>query len=112
MFVSQFVLEEARDGDRDAASRRITLLAEAQLLHVTENAFLLSERLIAAAVVPRQAGTDALHIAMAAVHGLEFLLTWNCRHIANAATRGRIQQTCRSMRYATPVLCTPLELMG
>jgi predicted nucleic acid-binding protein len=112
LFVSEFVLEESRDGDADAAARRIALLREAQLLHVTEDAMRLGERLISAASIPTKAGTDALHIAMAAVHGMDYLLTWNCRHIANASMRGKIEAACRSMGYASSVLCTPEELMG
>jgi hypothetical protein len=111
LFVSELVLEESRDGDLDAAHRRGELLREAQLVRVTDDAMRLAERLIAVASIPVKAGADALHIAMAAVHGMDYLLTWNCRHIANAAMRGRIEAACRSMSYGAPVLCTPEELM-
>lgn len=55
---------------------------------------------------------DALHVAMAAAHGLDYLLTWNCTHIANATLRGRIEGLCRSSGMEPPIICTPLELQG
>jgi len=61
--------------------------------------------------VPGKAEVDALHIAVATVHGIEYLLTWNCTHIANAAIRPRIEAICRSFRYEPPTICTPQELM-
>ena len=60
--------------------------------------------------VPRQAAKDALHIAVAAVHGVDFLLTWNCKHIANATMRSAIERACREAGYEPPVICTPEEL--
>ena len=62
-------------------------------------------------VVPAKARADAAHIAIAAVHGMDYLLTWNCRHIANAVTRKRIDQLLRGAGYEAPVLCTPEELL-
>ena len=62
--------------------------------------------------LPARAGADALHIALAAVHGMEYLLTWNLRHIANAEFRPRLEAACRARGYRPPVLCTPDELMG
>lgn len=112
LYVSEFVLAEARDGDPKLARRRLALVADAQLLQVTDAAVTLAERLINAARIPAVAATDAMHIAMASVHGLDFLLTWNCRHIANASKRGEINAACRSMGYASAVLCTPEEVMG
>jgi len=53
---------------------------------------------------------DALHVAAAAVQGIDYLLTWNCKHIANAATRGIIEETCRGAGYEPPTICTPEEL--
>ena len=112
LYVSEFVLAEARDGDPELARRRLTLVKDAHLLQVTDAAVSLAERLINAARIPAVAATDAMHIAMASVHGIDFLLTWNCRHIANASMRGEINAACRSMGYSAAVLCTPEELMG
>jgi hypothetical protein len=71
----------------------------------------LAEALAGAGVVPRQAVVDATHIAIATVHGMDYLLTWNCAHIANAAMRTRIETICRDQGYEPVVLCTPEELM-
>jgi hypothetical protein len=54
-------------------------------------------------------GRDALHIAVATVHGMDYLLTWNCTHIANAITRPKIELICRVAGYEPPVICTPPE---
>jgi hypothetical protein len=65
----------------------------------------------AAGSLPAKAGADALHIAVAAVHGMHYLLSWNCAHIANAMTRRKIESACRRAGYDPPMLCTPRELM-
>jgi hypothetical protein len=71
----------------------------------------LAQRLVAEGVVPPEAGTDALHIAVAAVHGMDYLLTWNCRHIANATIRTRVEAACADAGLGAPVICTPEELL-
>ena len=72
---------------------------------------MVAARLLSGAALPEKAQADALHIAVAAVHGMDYLLTWNCKHIANAAMRPRIEAICRLAGYEPPVICTPLELM-
>ena len=72
----------------------------------------LAESLIERAGLPANASADATHIALAAFHRMEFLITWNVAHIANAVLRQRVEQACREVGYAPPVLCTPDELMG
>ena len=67
--------------------------------------------LVAAGGLPPKAQADALHIAIAAVHGIDYLLTWNCTHIANARMRGKIEGLCRAAGYDPPMLCTPMELV-
>jgi hypothetical protein len=62
--------------------------------------------------MPERAAVDALHVAVAVVNGMDYVLTWNCTHIANAAIRDKIEQTCRDAGYEPPVICTPEELMG
>ncbi len=110
LFASQFVLDEAAAGDQDAAGNRLAALADTAALEVTEEAILLAERLIAGGGLPAQARVDALHVAMATVHGMDYLLTWNCRHIANAALRAKIEELCREAGFEPPTICTPLEL--
>jgi len=112
LYVSQVVLDEARAGDPDAATRRAELLADLPLLDVTPEVAHLAAALIERVPLPTRAGADAAHIAVAAYHRMEFLLTWNAAHIANAELRPRVEQVCREIGHAPPVLCTPDELMG
>ncbi|MBN1608431.1 MAG: type II toxin-antitoxin system VapC family toxin [Polyangiaceae bacterium] len=111
LYVSQLVFEEASAGDEDAVARRLELLRSVTLLDLTDECLALAERLLADGSVPKEAAEDALHIAVAAVHGMDYLLTWNCRHIANATMRVRIQGTCYEAGYDVPVICTPEELL-
>jgi len=110
LFASQFVLDEAAAGDADAAARRLAARADTPLLEVTEDAIRLAEKLVAGGGLPSKARVDALHVAMATVHGMHYLLTWNCTHIANATLRGKIEDLCRADGFEPPVICTPLEL--
>jgi hypothetical protein len=111
IYVSQFVLDEASGGDPEAAARRLAAVQEAVLLEVTDDAIALAEQLIAGGGLPARARVDALHVAIATVHGMDYLLSWNCTHIANAALRGRIEAICKAAGFEPPVICTPLELM-
>ena len=111
LFVSQLVIREAAGGDQQAARARLVFLHETARLAITDAAGTLAAQLVGQGAVPRAAAEDALHIAVAAVHGVEYLLTWNCKHIANAAMRQAIERVCRSAGYEPPVICTPEELM-
>jgi hypothetical protein len=112
VFASQVVLDEAAAGDPHAAGRRMQLLEGMPLLDLTPEVADLAAALIMRLPLPQRAGADAAHIAVAARHGVNFLLTWNCAHIANAELRPRIERICREQGYSVPVLCTPDELMG
>jgi hypothetical protein len=94
------------------ARRRLALMGGLPVLAATADAIDLSRTLIARGAIPKKAEIDALHIAIAVVHGIEYLLTWNCTHIANARMRSNIETVCRVESYEPPVLCTPEELMG
>jgi len=109
--ISQAVIEEASAGDPRAAQRRLEILEDLPELDITDEARALAKELLAGVPLPRQAEVDALHIAVATAHGADYLLTWNCRHIANAALRHRIETVCRSQGLEPPIICTPLELM-
>ena len=111
LVASQLVVAEAAAGDPDAARRRLDLLDEIELLEITQEAKELARTLVATGVVPAKATEDALHIAVAAQSGASYLLTWNCKHIAHAAIRNRIEDVCRRAGLEPPVLCTPLELL-
>jgi len=81
------------------------------LLDMTTEAVELAALLLDRLALPPQAAADAAHVAVAAVHGVEFVLTWNVAHIANAALRRRVEEVCRAQGYEPPILCTPDELM-
>jgi hypothetical protein len=112
LFTSQVVLAEARAGDPDAAQRRVAVLERLPLLDVTDAAITLAAALVSGQALPAQAAQDALHIAVSCVHGMEYLLTWNCTHLANARLRSRIEHICRNTGYVPPIICTPEELEG
>ena len=110
--ISALVISESSAGDADAAKRRLELLDGLPTLHLTNDALELAQRLLASAALPEKAKEDALHIALAAVHGTDYLLTWNCKHIANAGKRPLIETVCETAGYRPPVICTPEELLG
>ena len=112
VFVSQLVDEECRRGDPDAAHRRVEAIDSIPMLEVVEEAYELAAALMAEGAVPDSAQDDATHIALAAVHGMDYLLTWNCRHIANAETKPIVRAVCATHGYPCPEICTPEELMG
>lgn len=111
LFVSEAVLQEAAGGDPSAAARRMAALQGISVLELTAQVAGLARALVAGHAVPANAVLDAVHIAVAAINGMDFLLTWNCTHIANAATRGMIEGVCRAAGLVPPVICTPEELM-
>ena len=111
LFISQIVVRESSGGDPDAAARRLEMLREIPLLELTEEVATLAQGLAAELLLPKNAALDAVHIALAVVHGMDYLLTWNCAHIANAALRSKIEVVCRSKGYEPPVICTPEELL-
>jgi hypothetical protein len=110
LFISAFVLYEASAGDPEAAKRRLEIIAGLSELDVNEEVEALARQLLGHAAVPHKAKIDALHSSVAAVHGVDYLLTWNCRHIANAVLRPKIEAVCRAMSYEPPIICTPPEL--
>jgi PIN domain len=112
LFVSQTVIKESSAGDQNAAQRRMDFLKPFPLLDITVEVEALAAKLITDVPLPPKAQADALHIAVAAVHGMDYLLTWNCTHIANATLRSQIEVVCRSAGYEPPVVCTPQEMLG
>jgi hypothetical protein len=112
LFISQHVLDEAGDGDLTAARRRLELLNGLSLLDATEETDELGKALITEGPIPQKAAIDALHIAVAAVHEMDILLTWNCKHLANVELFREVDRVIRSFGYEPPMICTPDELMG
>ena len=111
LFVSQIVIKESSAGDQDAAQHRLEFLKPFPRLDITVEVEALAAQLIADVPLPLKAQADALHIAVAAVHHMNYLLTWNCTHIANATLRTAIERVCRSQGYEPPVVCTPQEIL-
>ncbi|MCG3131878.1 MAG: hypothetical protein FLDDKLPJ_02688 [Phycisphaerae bacterium] len=111
VFISQFVLDEASVGDPEAVARRLQVLAGLPVLDVTDAGRALAKALLSQIPLPNRAATDALHIAVAATNGMDYLLTLNCAHIANAKYRSRIESLCEDHEVKAPIICTPEELM-
>jgi predicted nucleic acid-binding protein len=110
LYISQLVIQEASSGDAEAVAKR-EVLENIALLDISEEAIELAEKLVTQNAIPEQAAEDALHIALAAVNGMDYLVTWNFKHIANAAMRANVELVCRLSGYEPPIICTPLELM-
>ena len=112
LFISPLVEREASKGDAEAATKRISALEGVARIPVTEEMLSLAEKLLEATAAPRTSFDDAVHIATAAIHSMDFLVTWNCSHIANAETRPLIRKTIEAAGYSVPEICTPLEMKG
>ncbi len=109
--VSQLVRKEAGAGDFQAAQERLEVLKTMTLLATSVEALDLAKELIQAGALPSKAADDALHIAVAAMNGIPYLLTWNCRHLANATMRPVIESVCTGKGVKAPIICTPEELL-
>jgi hypothetical protein len=111
LFVSATVLREAAGGSEEYARARMNALRGLPQLVETPESEALAERLLVEGVIPIVAAPDAVHLALAAVHGMDFLLTWNCKHIHNPHLERRIEASCRALGFTPPVICTPADLM-
>lgn len=109
--ISQLVVGEAGAGDPQAAQDRLAVLMAMTLLETTVQALDLAKELIRAGALPAKAADDALHIAVATTNGIPYLLTWNCRHLANATMRPVIESVCAANGFIAPIICTPEELL-
>lgn len=110
--ISHLVLDECQAGDSTAARERLDEIDELDRLDTTDDARNLAAALMAAGAIPESEPRDALHVPIATVHGVQYLVTWNFKHIANATRRGRINGVCRDNGYEPPIICTPEELAG
>lgn len=110
LFASDLVLSEAGEGDAEAAEERLDLLLTVTLLAVTPAVENLIVRLLLAKAVPSTGPDDAAHIAIAAVHEMDYLATWNFRHINNVSKRDHIGRVCVEAGFKAPIICTPEEL--
>lgn len=112
VFISQLVLDECLNGDPSAAAERLDVVKDIDLIESSDEVDALAAALIAGKAIPVSEPRDAFHIAISAVNGVNYLMTWNFRHIANASLRGSIEQVCRDAGFEPPIICTPDELMG
>lgn len=112
LYVSELVIQEAGAGNPDEARKRLDALSGIPELELNEEVRRLARDLLEAGAVPKQYAEDAVHIAVSSVHGMAYLLTWNCAHMANAQMRNAIEDVCRDAGYEPPIICTPEELMG
>lgn len=111
LYVSELVIQEAGAGDETAAQQRLQALEGIPQLRLSEEIVVLAEKLIKDGSLPQSAVEDALHIAIATLNGIDYLLTWNFKHLANATMRYKIESACRLLGYEPPVICTPQELL-
>lgn len=112
LYVSQIVIDEASEGDQEAAQQRLDKLKDIPLLELKIEALQLAEKFIQQQALPEKASQDALHISVATIYGMDYLLTWNCKHIANAMIIKKISRIATQRGYELPTICTPHELMG
>ncbi len=111
-YVSQVVLDEVAAGNSEEAKTRVAIIGDFPVLEATEEAEFLAGAIVSSGAIPSNAARDAAHIAIATVNGMDYLLTWNCKHLANAQVVRRVAVVCNREGYDMPVICTPEELMG
>ncbi len=111
LFISDFVFDEAAAGDEVFAQKRLAVISDIPSLEVTEEVDELAARFLEKGLIPPNAELDAFHVAIAAVHTMDFLLTWNCTHINNVSIIRRIERICAENGFSCPVICSPEELL-
>jgi len=112
LFASQLVTLEAGRGDAEAAAKRLNALKDIAFLETSFEAEKIAHELLSQKILPKKAADDALHIGIATVNGMNYILTWNFKHIAKAETREGVEAICRRNGYQPPIICTPEELLG
>ena len=111
LYTSQLVIAEAGRGDPEVSDKRLDYLKGIPQLKTTSEIRDMATALIKQGALPKKAEADALHIAVAAVHRIDLLLTWNCRHIDNPSTKPAVRLVCTEQGYGCPEMCTPIELL-
>jgi predicted nucleic acid-binding protein len=112
LFVSQAVIDECSAGDPAAARERLVYLDGVPVLAINAATLNLAQELMRHVGLPAKAGVDSVHIATAALNKIDYLLTWNCKHIANPAFRRKIEDVLNDAGYRSPVICTPQEILN
>jgi predicted nucleic acid-binding protein len=111
LYSSQAVIKETSQGDTMISSQRLEILRNFSLLDLNPFVLDLAEQFLGRSNLPAKADVDAVHIAAATVHGIDYLLTWNCKHIANAQIQRKLAEISLDFGYELPILCTPYELL-
>lgn len=112
VFISNLVIAEASQGDTQRSQERLQVLREINRLTINTSCEELAEKLIIYSPIPDNAQDDALHIAIASYHAVDFLLTWNFKHLANAHLIPKVRTIVEDSGYQFPQICTPEELIG
>ncbi len=112
LYISALVIQEASQGDSDAASKRLNSLSGIPILEITDRAQSIAQSLINGCAIPSAFEEDALHIAIASVNGIDFLLTWNFKHINNVFIKSKIIRVIESEGLISPEICSPDEILG
>ena len=112
LYISKVVLDEVARGDPEIAANRLEILNGVPLVELNQAVQSLAAQFLSRSNLPPKASDDAVHIAAATVHGLDYLLTWNCKHIANAQIQRKLEEISFDFGYQLPVICTPYELSG
>lgn len=110
--VSQYVIDEAADGDKHLAEDRLAMIEGVPVLPHDPLIVELAQKIMAFGILPTKAEVDALHISTVAVHQIDYLLTWNCKHIANARILPKIHNLLIEQGIPIPIICTPEEFVG
>ena len=111
LFTSQVVLDEIAFGEKAMAQLRLQILQSVPLLQVTDSVKEFARKILSSGLLPTTADRDAVHIALASAYQMDILLSWNCRHIANAAIQARLRKLADAAGFTLPEICTPEELM-
>ena len=112
LFISELVISEAKRGHPEAAAQRLAILTHLDLLHTTTAVSDLANSFVDNHAIPKEAAADAVHVSIAAVNGIDYLLTWNCKHIANAQCIEVIYDICLMNGYKPPLILTPEAFPG
>jgi len=112
VYISALVLQEAEQGDTEAAQKRLNVMTSLPVLAITGEVEKLASILISEGPIPDKNPEDALHIAIATVNGIDYLLTWNFAHINNAQMKSKITSIVEKHGYRCPIICSPEELLG
>lgn len=112
LLISESVEAEISSGDPEESKKRLQLIEGISSLEINREVLAVAKALVERGIVPEKAQADALHIGFTAVNGVDCLLTWNCKHIANVHIEKKVAKVLGELGYESPLICTPLELIG